>query len=298
MQPNALFYLVAGVAVVILGLSKGGFAGVGMISTPLLALVIGPIAAAGVIFPILIVQDFIAVAMYRRTFSWQILATLIPGAALGVCLAYVLASAVPGWSVEIVLGAVSFVFAIQQVIHQVRSLSHRDSGHSHAKWLGVLSGMGSGFASMIAHAGTPPFQFYVMPKNLDRDMYVGTSVLFFAATNLMKAPAFLALGQLSVSQLKTTLIFFPLAMISSWLGVRLVRAIDVRKFNFTITLILLGVSFALVSQGIVGFRESRSQRIASQSILHIAALPSGDAAYSLTFLFVRQATSSTIALLH
>ena len=94
MQTDALFYLVAGIAVVILGLSKGGFAGVGMISTPLLALVIGPIAAAGVIFPILIVQDIIAVAMYRRTFNRQILATMIPGAALGVCSAYVLASAV------------------------------------------------------------------------------------------------------------------------------------------------------------------------------------------------------------
>jgi uncharacterized membrane protein YfcA len=79
-------------------------------------------------------------------------------------------------------------------------------------------------------------------------MYIGTSVLFFAATNLMKAPAFLALGQLSVSQLKTTLIFFPLAMASSWLGVRLVRTIDVRKFNFTITLNLFCVSVALVSQ--------------------------------------------------
>jgi uncharacterized membrane protein YfcA len=85
------------------------------------------------------------------------------------------------------------------------------------------SGMGSGVTSMIAHAGTPPFQFYVMPKELDRDMYIGTSVLFFAATNLMKAPAFLALGQLSGSQLKTSLIFFPLAMAASWLGVRLVR---------------------------------------------------------------------------
>jgi hypothetical protein len=105
--------------------------------------------------------------------------------------------------------------------------------------------MGSGFASMIAHAGTSPFQVYAMPKNLGRDMYVGTSVLFFAATNLMKAPAFLALGQLSVSQFKTSLIFFPLAMASSWLGVRLVRTIDVRKFNFTITLILLCVSIAL-----------------------------------------------------
>jgi uncharacterized membrane protein YfcA len=254
MQPDALFYLVAGIAVVILGLSKGGFAGVGMISTPLLALLIGPIAAAGVIFPILIVQDVIAVAMYRRTFSWQILATMIPGAALGVCLAYVLASGVPGWSVEIVLGVVSLAFSLQQIKRQLK-LSLQPA-QDHARWLGVLSGMGSGFTSMIAHAGTPPFQFYVMPKGLDRDMYVGTSVLFFAATNLMKAPAFLALGQLSVSQLKTTLIFFPLAMASSWLGVRLVRTIDVRKFNFTITLILLCVSVALVSQGIAGFRES------------------------------------------
>jgi uncharacterized protein len=255
MQPDALFYLVAGIAVVILGLSKGGFAGVGMISTPLLALLIGPIAAAGVIFPVLIVQDVIAVAMYRRTFNWQILATMIPGAALGVCLAYVLASAVPGWSVEIVLGVVSLAFSLQQIKRQL-NLSLQQPAQDHARWLGVLSGTGSGFTSMIAHAGTPPFQFYVMPKGLDRDMYVGTSVLFFAATNLMKAPAFLALGQLSVSQLKTTLIFFPLAMASSWLGVRLVRTIDVRKFNFTITLILLCVSVALVSQGIVGFRGS------------------------------------------
>jgi len=85
-----------------------------------------------------------------------------------------------------------------------------------------------------------------MPKGLDRDMYVGTSVLFFEATNLMIAPTFLALGQLLVSQLKTTLIFLPLAMASSWLG----------KFNFITTLIILCVNVALVSQGIAGFRES------------------------------------------
>ena len=122
MQPDALFYAVATVAVVILGLSKGGFAGVGMISTPLLALVIGPIAAAGVIFPILIVQDLIAVAMYRRTFSWQILATMIPGAALGVCLAYSLASSVPGWAVEIVLGVVSLAFSLYQIRRQLKKV--------------------------------------------------------------------------------------------------------------------------------------------------------------------------------
>ena len=253
MQPDPLFYMVATIAVIILGLSKGGFAGVGMISTPMLALMIGPITAAGFIFPILVIQDMIAVAMYRRTFDRQILVTMIPGAALGVILAYVFASTVPGWAVEIALGIVSLVFSVRQLKSQFGSLSRQ--AHIHSKWLGVLSGLGSGFTSMIAHAGTPPFQFYVMPKHLDRDMYVGTSVLFFAATNLMKAPAFLALGQLSSSQLRTTLLFFPLAMLSSWMGVRLVRTIDVRKFNVVITVILLGVSLALISQGIVGYRE-------------------------------------------
>lgn len=253
MQSDIVFYVIAGVAVVILGLSKGGFAGVGMISTPLLALMVGPIAAAGLIFPILIIQDVIAVAMYRRTFDGQILATMIPGAALGVGLAYAFASTVPGWAVEVVLGVVSLAFSMRQLTAQLGRLAQPVQVHS--KWLGVVSGLGSGFTSMIAHAGTPPFQFYVMPRKLDRDMYVGTSVLFFAATNFMKAPAFLALGQLSSSQLRTTMLFFPLAMASSWLGVRLVRTIDVRKFNVVITLILLGVSVALVSQGIAGFRE-------------------------------------------
>ena len=254
MQPDALFYLVGGIAVIILGLSKGGFAGIGMISTPLLALVVGPIAAAGVIFPILVVQDFIAVAMYRRTFNRGILATMIPGAAVGVLLAFAFASILPAWSVEIVLGVVSLLFALQQLKRQLGTPQARRPIQGGTRLLGIMSGIGSGFTSAIAHAGTPPFQFYVMPKGLDRDMYVGTSVLFFAATNVMKAPAFIALGQLSVAQLKTTLILLPLAVASSWAGVRLVQMIDVRKFNTVISIILLGVSVTLVCQGVAGFR--------------------------------------------
>jgi len=254
MQPDALFYLLGGIAVIILGLSKGGFAGIGMISTPLLALVVGPIAAAGVIFPILVVQDFIAVAMYRRTFNRGILATMIPGAAFGVLLAFAFASILPAWSVEIVLGVVSLLFALQQLKRQLGTPQARRPIQGATRLLGMMSGIGSGFTSAIAHAGTPPFQFYVMPKGLDRDMYVGTSVLFFVATNAMKAPAFIALGQLSVAQLKTTLILLPLAVASSWAGVRLVQMIDVGKFNTVISIILLGVSVTLVCQGVAGFR--------------------------------------------
>jgi uncharacterized membrane protein YfcA len=192
--------------------------------------------------------------MYRRTFNRGILATMIPGAAVGVLLAFAFASILPAWSVEIVLGIVSLLFSLQQLKRQLGTPLARRPIQGGTRLLGMMSGIGSGFTSAIAHAGTPPFQFYVMPRGLDRDMYVGTSVLFFAATNVMKAPAFIALGQLSVAQLKTTLILLPLAVASSWAGVRLVQMIDVRKFNTVISIILLGVSVTLVCQGVAGFR--------------------------------------------
>jgi uncharacterized membrane protein YfcA len=252
MESGPAFYVVAVVAIFVLGLSKGGFAGVGMVSTPLLSLVVGPVAAAGVIFPILVIQDVIAVAMYRRTFSAVILTTMLSGAAVGVVLAYLLASTLHEWVVEVVLGLCSIAFALHQLVRQFGRPRYRQSAMADMGWLSVICGAGSGFASMIAHAGTSPFQFYVMPKGLDRDTYVGTSVLFFAATNVMKAPAFFALGQLTASHLKATAVLVPLAIASSYLGVRLVRAIDVRRFNFVVTLILLCVGVTLITRGILG----------------------------------------------
>ena len=78
------FYLVAVPAVVLLGFSKGGFAGLGLVATPLLALVMSPIQAAGIILPILIVQDAFTVFAYRRSWDRRNLAILLPGALLGV----------------------------------------------------------------------------------------------------------------------------------------------------------------------------------------------------------------------
>jgi uncharacterized membrane protein YfcA len=245
-----LFYAVATLAVVILGLSKGGFAGVGMISTPMLALVAGPVNAAGFIFPILIIQDAVAVWMYRKEWNRQIVSLMVPGAAIGVFLAYELASSVPEWLVEISLGVISLVFASRQIILSMRKSN--DPGRPPVKALGILSGMGSGFTSMIAHAGTPPFQLYVMPQKLGRDAYIGTSVIFFALLNLMKVPAFAMLGQLSAQHLISAVIFAPIAVASSWFGVHLVRRVDVARFNFIVTLILICVSITLICQGLFG----------------------------------------------
>lgn len=238
------------VAVIILGLSKGGFAGIGMVSTPMVAAATDPITAVGLILPILLVQDAVAMTLYRREFDRTLLFRLIPGGLLGIVFAYYLASTVPDWGIKLVLGAVSFVFAVWQIIVLLRGIRGLRVQGTLDPVFGLLAGIASGFASSIAHAGSPPFQIYVMPKQLKKEIYVGTSVMFFASLNAMKLPSFAALGLMTPTSLKFSAVFIPLAILSSWLGAWLIRRIQVRSFNMIITIILFVIGIILLTQGI------------------------------------------------
>ena len=89
---DPLFYIVGTIAVVIVGLGKGGFSGLGLLSTPLLALVLPPIQAAAVMMPILVVQDVLSVWVYRKTFDRRNSLILITGGLIGVAAGWVLAT--------------------------------------------------------------------------------------------------------------------------------------------------------------------------------------------------------------
>lgn len=242
------FLSIAAIAVVILGLSKGGFAGIGMASTPLVAAVSDPLTAVAVMLPIMLVQDAVAVFLYHRDFDRQSLQRMLPGGVLGVLLAYLLAATVPDWGVKALLGSLSLVFSLWQALVILRGFPDLRSSDRFDRVFASLAGFGSGFSSAIAHAGPPPFQIYALPKRLQKEVYVGTSVMFFAAINVVKVPSFAALGLFTMGGLKTSLLFVPLAAASSWLGSRLVRSLDPRAFNLVIVLIMLVISLVLLGQ--------------------------------------------------
>ena len=74
------------VAVVLVGLAKGGFAGFGALATPLLATVLPPAQAAALLLPILIAQDVIGVWNFRRDWDRWIVAWMLPSTLLGLWL--------------------------------------------------------------------------------------------------------------------------------------------------------------------------------------------------------------------
>ena len=89
---DPLFYAVAVPAVIFLGLSKGGFSGIGMVSTPLLAIIMPPLEAAAILLPIILVQDVVSVWVYRRVWDPWNLKVMIPGCVVGVGAAWLLAA--------------------------------------------------------------------------------------------------------------------------------------------------------------------------------------------------------------
>ena len=207
-----------------------------MLATPLLALVLPPVQAAAVMLPVLLVQDVFSVWSFRQTVDKRNIARLLPGAVVGIGLGYALATP-PEAAVSVALGAISVAFAIRNLVGGGgRAMSAAKPGVVAGWFWGAMSG----FASMISHAGSPPFQIYVMPQRLPRDLFVGTSAVFFALVNWIKVVPYLALGQLNVATLRTSLLLMPLALASTLAGIRLVRSIDAERF-YLVVYILLGL---------------------------------------------------------
>ena len=104
---------------------------------------------------------------------------------------------------------------------------------------------------MVAHAGAPPFQMYVLPKRLSRDCFIGTSAVFFAIVNWTKLPPFILLGQLTAVNLATSLLLSPIALASTLAGVWLVKRVDAARFFSVILILLVVVGVYLIGVGIL-----------------------------------------------
>jgi len=109
---DPIFYLAAIVAVTFLGLAKGGFAGVGLVATPLLSLVVPPVQAAAIVLPILLVQDAISAWVYRHDWDTWNLKVMLPGSIFGVGAAWMLAAYVSDGHVRLAVGLIALVFVL------------------------------------------------------------------------------------------------------------------------------------------------------------------------------------------
>ncbi len=234
MPHDAAYWLAAIPAAVLLGLSKGGFAGLGALALPVMALAISPVTAAAIMLPLWIMSDWVSVYAFRRDFSVRNLVLLIPSSIIGVALGWLLAARVSEDVVRLAVGLISLLFVVYMV---VRDRLGAGAVEKPGVPSGVVWGAVTGFTSFVSHSGAPPFQIYVMPQKLSPMLYAGTSTIVFAAVNLLKLPPYFFLGQLSRQSLIASAWLAPIAIGSALAGIWLVRRVSSDKF-YAIILIL------------------------------------------------------------
>jgi uncharacterized membrane protein YfcA len=241
---DPFFYAVAIPAVIFLGLSKGGFSGVGIAATPLLALYLPPLEAAALLLPVLITQDLISIYVYRREWDASNLKIMLPGAVAGMTLAWLLASYISDNAVRITVGLIGLIFVIDVWRKRARIEPTRMGPAG-----GVFWGAVSGFTSFMTQAGGPPFQVYVLPQRLPKLVLVGTTTIFFAVVNALKIVPYFALGQFHAGNFATSLALLPMAIIANFMGIWLVKHTPTALFYNIAYALLFVISLVLLWQG-------------------------------------------------
>jgi uncharacterized membrane protein YfcA len=240
-----LFYFIALPSVLALGLSKGGFAGISLLATPLLALYLPPLEAAALLLPLLLVQDAISVWVYRHDWSAWNLKVLIPGALIGLCVGWLFAAHVSDTVIRLAVGLIGVIFVLHKFLQHGPVQPQKKTALS-----GVFWGAVSGFTSFLVQGGAPPFQVHILPQMLPKMTLVGTTTIFFALVNFLKIGPYLALGQFSSTNLATSLILLPFAIAANFLGIWLVRVTPQDLFYRIAYLLVLFVSLLLLWQGV------------------------------------------------
>ncbi len=217
----------------LVGLAKGGVPGVGNLTVLLFAFAFEAKASVGLLLPVLISADIVAVLIYRRSTDWTILIRLLPWMLVGVVLGFFFFDRLGNDDVEHLIGGIVIAMTLLQVVRTILkeriagSMDHlAPQNRYYAATLGIIGGA----ASMVANAAGPVGQLYLLSARLSKLAFIGTAAWLFFLVNLFKVPFQAQLGILSGSSLVISALVMPAAVFGALLAPRFVRHINERLF--------------------------------------------------------------------
>ncbi len=179
------FLLVLLVAMVI-GMSKAGLSGFGLVAVPVMALIFGAKVSTGVVLPMLIAADIMAVIYYRKNAVWKYIIRILPWAAAGVIIAVITGNMVNNTQFRMVMMTVVWIMLILMILGDIRN--KRENKIPENRVFASLMGLAGGFSTMIGNAAGPVFTLYFLAMRLPKKEFIGTGAWLYFIINLSKLP--------------------------------------------------------------------------------------------------------------
>ena len=238
-----LHFAVAALAATIAGMSKGGLKGLGLLVVTLMAVVYGARISTGIIVPLFIIGDILAVLYFKKHVKWKYLKQFMPTMLLGVVVAAYVGESwdeavFKKWMSVIILGSVLYMFWTEY-----KSVVFKPD----SKIIAASVGFAAGFTTMIGNLAGPFANLYFLATRLPKKEIVGTAAWVFFIINIFKVPFHVfAWGTISKESLMVDLKLFPFVIIGFFIGTRLLGLFSERNYRkFLLIVTALGALIIL-----------------------------------------------------
>lgn len=212
----------------LVGVSKSGVPGFGIMVVPLMAMVLPAKQSVGVLLGMLVIGDMFAAAYHHKHANWGHIVRLLPAAFAGIVAGYFLMKVVSNEQLKPIIGSV--VLVMLAISYWRNMKSDLDSKIPTGVWFAVGMGFFAGVTSMMANAAGPISIIYLLAMRLDKIEFVGTSAWFFFIVNWLKVPFNMSLESMTVDSIKFNLMLLPAIAVGAIVGILVLRKLPQKVF--------------------------------------------------------------------
>ncbi len=218
------------VAAFLVGLTKTGIPGLGIVIVPMLASVFGGKPAMGVLLPMLFFGDFFAIAYHRRNAQWPILAKLLPWVLGGMALGYLALGRITSEGLTTLLAGLVLVLVSLKVV-QGASGGWLEEHLPRRWWFSATAGMLAGFATTVGSVAGSITGIYFLSMGLKKHGFMGTGAWFYCIVNAIKIPLYLSLGLITAQTVTFDVKVAPVIVAGAVIGFLAFKRIPQKWFD-------------------------------------------------------------------
>jgi hypothetical protein len=221
-------WCLAALGAILVGISKTGITGLSLIFVSIFAGIMPARRSTGLVLPLLMIGDAVAVLSYRKHAQWRHIWRLLPWACAGVVIGFFAMGRMDDRQARFAIGSIVLGLAILYIVRRLRPGPDTEES---APWFAAIIGILAGFTTLVANAAGPLTVIYLLAMRLPKMEYMGTTAVFFLLLNFFKLPFMIGLGLVTRESLVLNLALVPAVLAGAWLGKWLLGRINQRMFE-------------------------------------------------------------------
>lgn len=231
LETSQLIFVILGAFMI--GLTKGGIIGLSNITVAIYAMLFPSKLSVGIILPLLIAADVVALYFFRKHAVWKYIKLAAPWTLCGVVAGWLMLDRLDNQLISKVIGGILISLTVVHLYRKFRLTKSTEISHiPHTWWFAGMIGFLAGFTSMIANGAGPIMMIFFLAVGLPKMAFLGTSAWFFFILNLVKLPFHWSIETITFDTLLIDLKLAPIAMIGVVAGRYLVGFIPQKTFEF------------------------------------------------------------------